>query len=161
MCSQRPYSIRTRIKTPLFLIIVKSHFVRDHIPLEQGLRPSIKASLKHSSSRQRPYSIRTRIKTHPPPPRLPRICPSQRPYSIRTRIKTATSENEKSPAFRQRPYSQGQRPYSIRTRIKTPPVKLGVWRTNCQRPYSIRTRIKTSIRIRLLSVQVLSETIFH
>ena len=86
--SQRPYSIRTRIKTLLLrssaaaLSTVRDHIpleqglrlskfgcchtyliVRDHIPLEQGLRPG-----EHSWSyvlklRQRPYSIRTRIKT--------------------------------------------------------------------------------------------------
>ena len=39
MISQRPYSIRTRIKT-LFTAAASSQifFVRDHIPLEQGLR---------------------------------------------------------------------------------------------------------------------------
>ena len=36
---QRPYSIRTRIKT-LFLFNFEIQLrVRDHIPLEQGLRP--------------------------------------------------------------------------------------------------------------------------
>ena len=37
--SQRPYSIRTRIKTPIHTITRQSIRVRDHIPLEQGLRP--------------------------------------------------------------------------------------------------------------------------
>ena len=38
--SQRPYSIRTRIKTPGAPAEHLGYFiVRDHIPLEQGLRP--------------------------------------------------------------------------------------------------------------------------
>ena len=37
--SQRPYSIRTRIKTyQRCYLHYQSHPVRDHIPLEQGLR---------------------------------------------------------------------------------------------------------------------------
>ena len=35
---QRPYSIRTRIKTYLADVPEYINFVRDHIPLEQGLR---------------------------------------------------------------------------------------------------------------------------
>ena len=35
---QRPYSIRTRIKTASILLRRSSIDVRDHIPLEQGLR---------------------------------------------------------------------------------------------------------------------------
>ena len=35
---QRPYSIRTRIKTVPGRISVGARGVRDHIPLEQGLR---------------------------------------------------------------------------------------------------------------------------
>ena len=38
MCSQRPYSIRTRIKTDPNCPNITSEYVRDHIPLEQGLR---------------------------------------------------------------------------------------------------------------------------
>ena len=37
--------------------------VRDHIPLEQGLRPSIKFAEAVVAACQRPYSIRIRIKT--------------------------------------------------------------------------------------------------
>ena len=63
--------------------------VRDHIPLEQGLRPGSLYSIQLAANGQRPYSIRTRIKT---------IYGSdgsvvrrrQRPYSIRTRIKTTS-----------------------------------------------------------------------
>jgi len=36
--------------------------VRDHIPLEQGLRPVLTKEV-NKGIRQRPYSIRTRIKT--------------------------------------------------------------------------------------------------
>ena len=60
--------------------------VRDHIPLEQGLRRS-KGTRGSRSTCQRPYSIRTRIKTK----KLltaPAKGVCQRPYSIRTRIKT-------------------------------------------------------------------------
>ena len=38
--------------------------VRDHIPLEQGLRPAVAATLARLAAGQRPYSIRTRIKTN-------------------------------------------------------------------------------------------------
>ena len=61
--SQRPYSIRTRIKTWWCFNRSESVFVRDHIPLEQGLRPLIRCGLVILDDRQRPYSIRTRIKT--------------------------------------------------------------------------------------------------
>ena len=39
MSGQRPYSIRTRIKTCGCLSKIFDLSVRDHIPLEQGLRP--------------------------------------------------------------------------------------------------------------------------
>ena len=45
MLSQRPYSIRTRIKTLRFPRQSNVLPVRDHIPLEQGLRPQEIASL--------------------------------------------------------------------------------------------------------------------
>ena len=85
---QRPYSIRTRIKTRNEVVSrATAAFVRDHIPLEQGLRHQI---LKDAGSEvsQRPYSIRTRIKTFNTviDQIVARI--RQRPYSIRTRIKT-------------------------------------------------------------------------
>ena len=37
--------------------------VRDHIPLEQGLRLAKALAWEFDKHRQRPYSIRTRIKT--------------------------------------------------------------------------------------------------
>ena len=62
--------------------------VREHIPLEQGLRLQFAAVLCSSDVHcQRAYSIRTRIKTT----RTNIISASsfcQRAYSIRTRIKT-------------------------------------------------------------------------
>ena len=42
---QRPYSIRTRIKTALVAASANADDVRDHIPLEQGLRLSIRVIL--------------------------------------------------------------------------------------------------------------------
>ena len=88
--SQRPYSIRTRIKTAGGVSYKTSaDIVRDHIPLEQGLRQSILIANAIDLSCQRPYSIRTRIKT-----RRGTSClspGSQRPYSIRTRIKTGAA----------------------------------------------------------------------
>ena len=89
--------------------------VREHIPLEQGLRLSSKIAKIRSVPSQRAYSIRTRIKTnewnslsistiivreHIPLEqglRLLKSCAErtsvtgQRAYSIRTRIKTAMS----------------------------------------------------------------------
>ena len=61
--SQRPYSIRTRIKTWKRAVISYHLNVRDHIPLEQGLRRLTIQRVKTVGSSQRPYSIRTRIKT--------------------------------------------------------------------------------------------------
>ena len=60
---QRPYSIRTRIKTIAKFAANADSVVRDHIPLEQGLRREIMHSVSQTQSGQRPYSIRTRIKT--------------------------------------------------------------------------------------------------
>ena len=47
---QRPYSIRTRIKTEHCILITWRKLVRDHIPLEQGLRHN--QPLKVESSAQ-------------------------------------------------------------------------------------------------------------
>ena len=153
---QRAYSIRTRIKT--FLTVFFSFIfgkVREHIPLEQGLRRFQRLLTLSLFSRQRAYSIRTRIKTavhhsanvgsdfvreHIPleqglRPRsshhlmVSLIC--QRAYSIRTRIKTISSNDE----FVKHRY--------------------------CQRAYSIRTRIKTLLHILVPSVNCQSESIFH
>ena len=60
---QRPYSIRTRIKTSPGKRLHRDPPVRDHIPLEQGLRQLASSISALVSACQRPYSIRTRIKT--------------------------------------------------------------------------------------------------
>ena len=90
-------------------------WVREHIPLEQGLRREGRTSCNNRSMSQRAYSIRTRIKTifsfvdintkilvreHIPLEQGLRqsyyesvaiLFLRQRAYSIRTRIKTLTS----------------------------------------------------------------------
>ena len=45
---QRPYSIRTRIKTIEAMVVNLKAKVRDHIPLEQGLRPEELGSMRLS-----------------------------------------------------------------------------------------------------------------
>ena len=61
--------------------------IREHIPLEQGLRQDLDLLSNSLAFYQRAYSIRTRIKT-----KLTTIVTDlsldQRAYSIRTRIKT-------------------------------------------------------------------------
>ena len=46
------------------LLVFMISSVRDHIPLEQGLRPTARRLSERTETGQRPYSIRTRIKTH-------------------------------------------------------------------------------------------------
>ena len=151
-------------------------YVRDHIPLEQGLRQRWIWSWWTLLRGQRPYSIRTRIKTRRPVWLRPELV-RQRPYSIRTRIKTI-------PFIFLKLRNLSQRPYSIRTRIKTffmsiklwtgyvrdhIPLEQGLRHINMevimanigQRPYSIRTRIKTQIDLIVVTVLFTSETIFH
>ena len=61
---QRAYSIRTRIKTARNISVdVIIAIVREHIPLEQGLRLLASFFVKDDFISQRAYSIRTRIKT--------------------------------------------------------------------------------------------------
>ena len=176
---QRPYSIRTRIKTtPWLRCLTTSRRVRDHIPLEQGLRQSTKPNHRPINWCQRPYSIRTRIKTpqiltwEPALRRVrdhipleqglrrrlsalilwERFC--QRPYSIRTRIKTCPIQMRFSVGV-------SQRPYSIRTRIKTPPPPAPPPPLAC-----VRDHIPLEQGLRPLfndspSLNVMSETIFH
>ena len=114
---QRAYSIRTRIKTLrtvssesidakvrehipleqglrlLLLLLLRSKFpwVREHIPLEQGLRLFKLVVKAQSWISQRAYSIRTRIKTYLRETHPTFNVYSQRAYSIRTRIKTEKS----------------------------------------------------------------------
>ena len=96
---QRPYSIRTRIKTSVEILLnLDLVFVRDHIPLEQGLRPII--SIFNSSQNN--------VRDHIPLEQGLRQHGSltirgkqrgQRPYSIRTRIKTLLSPGKLQPGF--------------------------------------------------------------
>ena len=61
---QRPSSTKTRIKTyALTHEIARSNLVRDHLPLQQGLRPqdTHRVSIYKHSGRQRPSSTTTRI----------------------------------------------------------------------------------------------------
>ena len=60
--SPRPYSIKTRIKTPLWPYEAPLEYVRNHIPLKQGLRLVLCAYSQYVKG-PRPYSIKTRIKT--------------------------------------------------------------------------------------------------
>ena len=108
---QRPYSIRTRIKTHARACARRcTDRVRDHIPLEQGLRLVTGSTAATPWTSQRPYSIRTRIKTLEVLSSRPHGY-RQRPYSIRTRIKTR-SLKRKRPASSVRdhiPLEQGLR----------------------------------------------------
>ena len=132
--------------------------VRDHIPLEQGLRPH-PPLWWNTTGRQRPYSIRTRIKTRNT--LIINTSPiGQRPYSIRTRIKTS-SHDEPHPKLLVRdhiPLEQGLRPCWQQPQIYAGyvrdhiPLEQGlrllvsfmvIMQPAGQRPYSIRTRIKT------------------
>ena len=64
--STRPSSTTTRIKTYPFLLTSSWYRVRDHLPLQQGLRRSSGATGKSTSSCTRPSSTTTRIKTQAP-----------------------------------------------------------------------------------------------
>ena len=137
--SQRPYSIRTRIKT--WTRTRRAHVpcsVRDHIPLEQGLRQSTR------TLNQPPVTVRDHIPLEQGLRRLlmsssvwvSPVC--QRPYSIRTRIKTCVFSLSMPKASNVRdhiPLEQG---------LRQPVTSHEPWVGICQRPYSIRTRIKTT-----------------
>ena len=145
MIGQRPYSIRTRIKTKYVLMrMTQTVYVRDHIPLEQGLRLVPKNSVNYSEVRQRPYSIRTRIKTT--------SSRRRRTFSVSVRdhipLEPGLRQHQLQPELQ---HLQGQRPYSIRTRIKTYLLRFLMRRRRGQRPYSIRTRIKTTPWLRCLT----------
>ena len=87
-------------------------YLREHIPLKQGLRHKPPWFFCDVFFSQRAYSIKTRIKTNSPMyiANFPLL--SQRAYSIKTRIKTI-----KYPIYRR--IGKTQRAYSIKTRIKT------------------------------------------
>ena len=132
----------------------KQQGVREHIPLEQGLRRLLNPFIGNSVPCQRAYSIRTRIKTS--------LCNCiyvgsmcQRAYSIRTRIKTYLQCTKKSPPTYVRehiPLEQGLRLVG-KTIFACPKL--------CQRAYSIRTRIKTPDLFNSKLSIVESESIFH
>ena len=108
---QRPYSIRTRIKTRKAIVRAKHMGVRDHIPLEQGLRHKIHVAKALAWECQRPYSIRTRIKTFNSNSARPLLCGVRDHIPLEQGLRLiGTKEKIKK---------EGQRPYSIRTRIKT------------------------------------------
>ena len=144
----------------LLMAQIQVTYVRDHIPLEQGLRPRTFAIKNWCYLSQRPYSIRTRIKTLVSKYNCITIA-RQRPYSIRTRIKTMHRSFWTSLRVVVRdhiPLEQGLRPQPpkvivllqyVRDHI---PLEQGLRLSTCtpvtlfvisQRPYSIRTRIKT------------------
>ena len=110
--SKRPSSTTTRIKTFKFTIIFFSaSHVRDHLPLQQGLRHSTICTKHHRCLCTRPSSTTTRIKTLTA--QLVHLTPlgSTRPSSTTTRIKTRTS-------LRSEPSTICTIPSSTTTRIK-------------------------------------------
>ena len=149
--NQRAYSIRTRIKTQHTAAIGYFHNIREHIPLEQGLR--------HYSSGN--TEITESIREHIPleqglrliaPNAIVTILFNQRAYSIRTRIKTHLRLPRKR-------FDVNQRAYSIRTRIKTR------WFGSSCSQTSIREHIPLEQGLRQswfnLLITTLSESIFH
>ena len=109
----RPLSTTTRIKTtqysPLRLHLSQ---VRDHCPLQQGLRLQVTLSYRTRCSSTRPLSTTTRIKTlQKSLPTCNRL--STRPLSTTTRIKTRLSR------MLQHTLCKCTRPLSTTTRIKT------------------------------------------
>ena len=127
---QRPYSIRTRIKTLTENICQALAFVRDHIPLEQGLRQWLDHDYQCMA-----FCVRDHI-----------------PLEQGLRLWSAI----------QPPTPLGQRPYSIRTRIKTIITSLPV-----HQPAAVRDHIPLEQGLRQSSPLVswrpvtVSETIFH
>ncbi len=134
---QRASSITTRIKTlPGGFYVILNYAVREHLPLQQGLRRQMQRAIRNTITGQRASSITTRIKTDS-------ACinwfkdSGQRASSITTRIKTAILPYHY-------PIIYCQRASSITTRIKTVAFKhLLSFRYTCQRASSITTRIKT------------------
>ena len=61
--AQRAYSTTTRIKTLVHSLLFKLRDLREHIPLQQGLRPLLKYFVIICLFSQRAYSTTTRIKT--------------------------------------------------------------------------------------------------
>ncbi len=112
MESQRAYSIRTRIKTTRQNAQCRiATRVREHIPLEQGLRQSKWFEVFGRFDSQRAYSIRTRIKT-----RLSCYCCCC--FAVREHIPLEQGLRRYT-SIPLRYLRVRQRAYSIRTRIKT------------------------------------------
>ena len=127
--------------------------VRDHIPLEQGLRQRAKETVRLRIACQRPYSIRTRIKT-PPAVLLSPWRQCQRPYSIRTRIKTPCCPLAVSPC----PVVRDHIPLEQGLRLNAD--------LNMIKPHSVRDHIPLEQGLRPLrattrDADIWSETIFH
>ena len=133
--------------------------LRDHLPLQQGLRHAWNTSVKRICYSQRPSSITTRIKTLYGISRNPGSGNSLRPSSITTRIKTYWTIGCLLYFYKLREYlplQQGlrliinlfsirfnftPRVSSITTRIKTNQTYLFLWLRPSLRLSSITTRI--------------------
>ena len=118
--------------------------VTDHIPIEQGLRPSLSFIIEIRLKGHRPYSNRTRIKTEKLPTFAVNKRMSHRPYSNRTRIKTFKC------------YDFDDFATEVTDHI---PIEQGLRHCNffffriiafCHRPYSNRTRIKTGYPVSII-----------
>ena len=92
--------------------IVPRFRIREHIPLEQGLRPDNVSQAIITYFYQRAYSIRTRIKT------FRETDVSSSPLHIREHIPLEQGLRLYSPQSKATA-AIDQRAYSIRTRIKT------------------------------------------
>ena len=84
--------------------------VRDHIPLEQGLRQSSSFFLLGTRACQRPYSIRTRIKTRAWVSRLMRSVRDHIPLEQGLRLVTDTFKQTGAYVRDHIPLEQGLRP---------------------------------------------------
>ena len=107
---QRPYSIRTRIKTSRDFILTSILPVRDHIPLEQGLRHALRDLNREQNAVRDHIPLEQGLRLKAAVMSLPPQC-RQRPYSIRTRIKTgAVCQSDYSGSVRDHiPLEQGLR----------------------------------------------------
>ena len=162
--SQRPYSIRTRIKTwtrtrrAHVPCSVRDHipleqglrrggrgsentpapFVRDHIPLEQGLRPSWTGSCRACSGVRDhiplEQGLRQSTRTLNQPPVTVR---DHIPLEQGLRLLNALVVIKALSVRDHIPLEQGLRRLLMSSSVWVSPV--------CQRPYSIRTRIKTCV----------------
>ena len=110
---QRPYSIRTRIKTLKSIGFEELHSaVRDHIPLEQGLR------LLRRSLRMPSHIVRDHIPLEQGLRHVPLLLTEHSAIGVRDHIPLEQGLRH-NPTLSRYCYHSCQRPYSIRTRIKT------------------------------------------